>query len=139
MFSHDGGNSRFLVVSTALWTGVYLSDILDYVKPIPRKAKYVIFEGADDLPNGPYGTSQKISLASRRDQGMLIGMFVIHAEEITEIFMGYSLAWAMNGLPLEPDHGFPVRVVIPGQIGGRMVKVGLSNTLRRNTHTLGSG
>lgn len=33
------------------------------------------------------------------------------------------VAWAMNGLPLEPDHGFPVRVVIPGQIGGRMVKV----------------
>lgn len=29
----------------------------------------------------------------------------------------------MNGLPLEPDHGFPVRMIIPGQIGGRMVKV----------------
>jgi nitrate reductase (NAD(P)H) len=29
----------------------------------------------------------------------------------------------MNGLPLEPDHGFPVRVVVPGQIGGRSVKV----------------
>lgn len=28
----------------------------------------------------------------------------------------------MNGLALEPDHGFPVRVVVPGQIGGRMVK-----------------
>ena len=31
----------------------------------------------------------------------------------------------MNGLPLEPDHGFPVRVIIPGQIGGRSVKVHL--------------
>lgn len=29
----------------------------------------------------------------------------------------------MNGLPLEPDHGFPVRLVVPGQIGGRSVKV----------------
>lgn len=28
----------------------------------------------------------------------------------------------MNGLALEPDHGFPVRLIVPGQIGGRMVK-----------------
>jgi len=33
------------------------------------------------------------------------------------------IAWAMNGLPLEPDHGFPVRIIVPGQIGGRSVKV----------------
>lgn len=29
----------------------------------------------------------------------------------------------MNGQPLEPDHGFPIRMIIPGQIGGRSVKV----------------
>lgn len=28
----------------------------------------------------------------------------------------------MNGELLEPDHGFPVRLVVPGQIGGRSVK-----------------
>ncbi|TFK51423.1 hypothetical protein OE88DRAFT_1545674 [Heliocybe sulcata] len=90
-------------VSTALWTGVYLSDVLDYVRPVRGKAKYVVFEGGDSLPNGPYGTSQKLTWARNKDKGMLI-------------------AWAMNGLPLEPDHGYPVRVVIPGQIGGRSVK-----------------
>ncbi|THH12596.1 hypothetical protein EUX98_g9797, partial [Antrodiella citrinella] len=90
-------------VSTALWTGVYLSDILDYVKPHRCTAKHVVFEGADDLPQGPYGTSQLLSKARSKDNRMLI-------------------AWAMNGLPLEPDHGYPVRIVIPGQIGGRMVK-----------------
>ncbi|GJE85169.1 nitrate reductase [Phanerochaete sordida] len=90
-------------VSTALWTGVYLADVLEYARPLRPRAKHVIFEGADDLPKGPYGTSQKLSWAADREKGMLI-------------------AWAMNGLALEPDHGFPVRLVVPGQIGGRMVK-----------------
>ncbi|KAH9947042.1 hypothetical protein B0H21DRAFT_856810 [Amylocystis lapponica] len=90
-------------LSTALWTGVYLADVLASIRP-RRGAKHVVFEGADtSLPNGPYGTSQRLSWAVTRERGMLI-------------------AWAMNGLPLEPDHGFPVRMIIPGQIGGRSVK-----------------
>ncbi|THU96327.1 hypothetical protein K435DRAFT_858637 [Dendrothele bispora CBS 962.96] len=90
-------------VSTALWTGVYLADVLSYVGANRKRAKHVIFEGGDALPNGPYGTSQLLTWAADKGKGMLI-------------------AWAMNGLPLEPDHGFPVRIIIPGQIGGRSVK-----------------
>ncbi|GKF06671.1 nitrate reductase [NADH], partial [Tanacetum coccineum] len=32
------------------------------------------------------------------------------------------LAYMQNGEKLAPDHGFPVRMIIPGFIGGRMVK-----------------
>lgn len=32
------------------------------------------------------------------------------------------LAYAMNGHDLAPEHGFPVRVVVPGHIGARSVK-----------------
>ncbi|KIM37539.1 hypothetical protein M413DRAFT_13248 [Hebeloma cylindrosporum] len=90
------------VLSTALFTGVYLADVLDFIQPT-RQAKHVIFEGCDDLPNGPYGTSQLTSWARDKRKGMI-------------------LAWAMNGLPLEPDHGFPLRLVVPAQVGGRSVK-----------------
>lgn len=64
----------FGLVSTALWTGVYLADVLEYVKPIRPKAKHVIFEGCDNLPRGSYGTSQKLSWAANKEKGMLIGM-----------------------------------------------------------------
>lgn len=32
------------------------------------------------------------------------------------------IAYKQNGRWLTPDHGFPVRIIIPGFIGGRMVK-----------------
>ncbi|EEB99085.1 hypothetical protein MPER_01297, partial [Moniliophthora perniciosa FA553] len=60
-------------VSTALWTGVHLADVLEYVGADRRQAKHVIFEGGDSLPNGPYGTSQRFSWAADKEKGMLIG------------------------------------------------------------------
>ncbi len=32
------------------------------------------------------------------------------------------LAYKHNGRLLTPDHGFPIRIIIPGFIGGRMVR-----------------
>lgn len=31
------------------------------------------------------------------------------------------LAYKMNGQELSPDHGYPIRLIVPGYIGGRMV------------------
>jgi DMSO/TMAO reductase YedYZ molybdopterin-dependent catalytic subunit len=32
------------------------------------------------------------------------------------------LAWEQNGARLTPDQGYPLRLIIPGYIGGRMIK-----------------
>ncbi|KAI9167246.1 Nitrate reductase [Paramyrothecium foliicola] len=89
-------------LSTALWTGVPIGDLLATARP-KRGARYVCFEGADKLPNGYYGTSIKLNWCMDPNRGVMV-------------------AHKMNGEVLHPDHGKPVRIVIPGQIGGRSVK-----------------
>lgn len=89
-------------LSTALWTGVPIHDLLAAARP-KRGARYVCFEGADKLPNGYYGTSIKLNWCMDPNRGVMV-------------------AHRMNGEKLHPDHGKPVRIIIPGQIGGRSVK-----------------
>lgn len=88
-----------------MWTGVKLSVLLEKCGVDMTRAKHVCFTGVETegLPNGTYGTSIDIATAANSFSDVLI-------------------AWEQNGAKLAPDHGYPVRVVIPGWIGGRMVK-----------------
>lgn len=95
-------------ISTSVWRGVPLCDVLRRCGIMGSRggALNVCFEGAEDLPGGggsKYGTSLRKEVAMDPSRDII-------------------LAYMQNGEVLSPDHGFPVRVVIPGFIGGRMVK-----------------
>ncbi|CAM9726362.1 unnamed protein product, partial [Hapterophycus canaliculatus] len=92
-------------VSNAMWTGVWVKDILKHIgiKSYEDGGKHVCFVGADKLPNGYYGTS------IRREVCM---------DETADVLLAYK----MNGKDLTPDHGYPIRLIVPGYIGGRMIK-----------------
>ena len=91
-------------VSTGTWAGIGLADLLRSVG-IADGARYVHFTGLDEVERHGrrFGFGGSIDLAKAlRDEVLL--------------------ASHLNGAPLPPAHGFPLRSVVPGWIGARSVK-----------------
>lgn len=91
-------------VGTAEWTGVPLREVLAAAGTDPSAVE-VVFTGADHgVERGveqDYQRSLPLPEAARED---------------------VLLAYEMNGVPLPPQHGYPVRLVVPGWYGMAHVK-----------------
>ena len=102
----DGEKWSLGAVSTAEWTGVPLVEVLDRagIKPGARE---VLFRGADaGTVSGRAGTisyERSLELDDARGSDAL-------------------LAYAMNGEPLPIQHGYPLRVIVPGWYAVASVK-----------------
>jgi DMSO/TMAO reductase YedYZ molybdopterin-dependent catalytic subunit len=93
-------------VSTLSWTGVPLAAVLK-MAGVKEDAVEVLFTAADAGPREDAEGEVRFARA-------LPIKVALHEDVL--------LALAMNGEPLTPDHGFPVRLAVPGWYGMASVK-----------------
>lgn len=91
-------------VGTAQWTGTPLRGVLEEAGLLDEAVE-VVFTGADRGVEGGVEHSYQRSLTIPEAMGDQV-----------------LLAYAMNGRPLEPQHGFPLRLLVPGWYGMASVK-----------------
>src|SRR3954447_3428901 len=91
-------------IGTADWTGLALGPLLD-AAGVSDGAREVVFRGLDGGVEG--GERQVYERSLPLDAAL--------REEVL-------LAYEMNGQPLPPQHGFPLRLVVPGWYGMTSVK-----------------
>ena len=91
-------------IGTAAWTGTPLKGILEEAG-IQEQAEEVLFTGLDRGIQGGEVQHYQRSLSSSEAT----------REEVL-------LAYRMNGEPLQPQHGYPLRLIVPGWYGMTSVK-----------------
>jgi DMSO/TMAO reductase YedYZ molybdopterin-dependent catalytic subunit len=97
-----GGNQwTFGAVGNTVWTGTPISDVLEYYGADTSDGRFLAVMGGE-LPEGEDVFTRSIPM-----------------EKVMEDCL---LAYEMNGSPVSPDHGFPVRLLVPGWFGCNNVK-----------------
>ncbi|MEV7415286.1 sulfite oxidase [Streptomyces sp. NPDC089919] len=93
-------------VGTADWTGVPLRLVLAMARTAPEAVE-AVFTGAD------HGVERGVEQDYRRSLPLRVAV-----DPAREVIVAYE----MNGAPLPPQHGHPLRLVVPGWYGMAHVK-----------------
>ena len=111
--SGNSGDPRLMngLVSNAVWSGVGLGDVLKECSVLPE-AREVIFLGMDSEEDKKWEAGNA-SYASPHGWSLYVQ---------DALAPDHLLAFAMNGAPLPPEHGFPLRLVMPGWYGMSQIK-----------------
>ena len=96
------------IMGNAEWVGVSVSDVLNMAEIGPNAVE-VMFEGADHGPDEVVGDPAEVTY-----ERSLPLEKALHPDTM--------LAWEMNGEPLTPLHGAPLRLVVPGWYGMCSIK-----------------
>jgi DMSO/TMAO reductase YedYZ molybdopterin-dependent catalytic subunit len=111
--SGNSGHPRVMngLVSNTTWTGVSLATLLKECN-IKSDAREVVFFGMDS-------ETEKKPQASDAEYPSPHGRSIAVRDALAP--EGF-VAFAMNGQPLTPEHGFPLRLVLPGWYGMTQIK-----------------
>jgi sulfite oxidase len=100
--SMPGLQWRYGAVGNARWAGVRLADVLRKAGLQPGAVE-VLFDGADVAVGAQPEFQRSLPLKKALSPSTI-------------------LAYEMNGEPLDPAHGFPLRLVVPGWAGDHWIK-----------------
>lgn len=105
----NGMSAGFMgAIGNVKWTGTPLADLLDDCAPLKRGIE-VVFFGADEKVEEirkkeyPQHFARSLHITDARREDLL-------------------LCYEMNGQPLTKEHGFPLRLIVPGWFGISWVK-----------------
>jgi sulfite oxidase len=132
-------------IGNGVWSGILLRDVLLSIgikdDDVGKTFKHVTFEGLDgaqaaktaadakketkNVEEGKNGSNSKplvaasASFAAAAAEGYATS---IPADVAMDPKRKVLLAFEYNGQPLSRDHGYPVRVIVPGSVAARQVK-----------------
>lgn len=95
-------------IGNVKWTGTRLSDLLNECGPLKRGIE-VVFFGADE----------KVEKIREKDYPQNFARSLHIADAMRDDIL---VCYEMNGEPLAKEHGFPVRLIVPGWFGISWVK-----------------